>query len=258
MGPGGLKGDMGMNGADGSDGMKGIKGEEGLCDCSDGEQGPPGPQGPMGTKGEGGVDGAPGPEGQAGPQGGEGPMGFTGAPGPCSPAIQSAFSAATASSFPPPNRPVAFTMVLYNQGNFNPVMGIYRAPVNGTYVFSYNLAVKDKPLMVGLYHNFRPIVRTTVTSDPGVASQQVVLHLSRGDEVWLLVKDTATNGMIAAGENSSTFSGLTSRCTRPWLWMNSRALATCTTQRFTEASGMPTWGSTGSTGTEQRQTGHAS
>ncbi|XP_056452992.1 collagen alpha-1(X) chain-like [Gadus chalcogrammus] len=207
MGPGGLKGDLGMNGADGSDGMKGIKGEEGLCDCSDGEQGPPGPQGPNGTKGEGGVNGAPGPEGETGPQGSEGPMGYTGAPGPCSPAIQSAFSAALLTSYPPHLRPVSFPRVHHNQGNFNPIMGIYRAPVNGTYVFSYNLAVRGKPLMVGLYHNFRPIVRTRVTNNPGVASQQVVLHMSRADEVWLLVKDMASNGMIADNENSSTFAG---------------------------------------------------
>ena len=134
-------------------------------------------------------------------------MGFIGAPGPCTPAFQSGFSAALFSSYPPPNHPVAFPMVMFNQGNFNPAMGIYRAPVNGTYVFSYHLTVRERALKVGLFHNFRPIVRTTVTNFPGEASQQVVLHLTQGEQVWLLVRDEENNGMFADSESSSTFSG---------------------------------------------------
>ncbi|CAL8347521.1 unnamed protein product [Merluccius merluccius] len=206
-GPQGPKGDMGVPGVPGSDGGKGQQGEQGLCECADGEDGSPGVQGPRGLQGDPGPAGAPGAAGTPGEKGDMGDMGFQGPPGPCSPAIQSAFSAARTASFPRPEMPVPFRRVIFNrQQSFDPIMGIYTAPVNGTYVFSYFLTVMNKQLKVGLFHDFLPVVKTTAMTF-AMASQQVVLHMAAGSRVWLQVKDRDSNGMYAGEDSSSTFSG---------------------------------------------------
>lgn len=210
-GPRGQKGDPGVIGAPGVSGVPGQKGDqgpEGMCNCHDGAPGTQGPQGTKGDKGDTGTSGAQGSSGATGPKGNQGEMGMPGMPGPCSPAVQSAFSAALTASYPAPNRPVAFKRVIYNQNqNYNPENGVYTAPVNGTYVFSYNLQVSVRTLKVGLFHNFEPVIKTTTPIEMNTASQQVVLGLSQGDWVWVQVRDTTTNGMFTGTEASSTFSG---------------------------------------------------
>ncbi|XP_020512675.3 complement C1q and tumor necrosis factor-related protein 9-like [Labrus bergylta] len=204
----GNKGDMGTPGDPGLNGHKGDQGEQGVCNCTDGEHGSDGSPGEMGPKGEKGDTGARGVEGPIGPKGDEGMMGHMGPPGPCSPTIRSAFSASINESFPKQNEPVPFPDVFYNlQGNFDPIMGIYTAPINGTYVFSFNLAVYQRPLRVGLFHNFYPVVKSTDSAQQSTVSQTIVLHLTSMDKVWLQVKDGTTNGMYSSYESSSTFSG---------------------------------------------------
>ncbi|XP_004078869.1 collagen alpha-1(X) chain-like [Oryzias latipes] len=211
LGPKGLKGDkgdMGTPGVPGSNGIKGDQGDQGVCHCKDGLNGTDGLSGPKGSKGEKGDTGAQGIQGPIGNKGDQGNLGLMGPPGPCSPAIQSAFSASLNQSFPPANWPVYFPNILLNmQGHFNPSMSIYTAPVNGIYVFSFNFATAQKPLKVGLFRNFYPIVRTTEVSNLATASQTVVLHLTAGDMLWIQVRDSATNGMFTDAESSSTFSG---------------------------------------------------
>ncbi|KAM3616302.1 uncharacterized protein V6R79_015752 [Siganus canaliculatus] len=206
----GIKGDMGDGGppgAPGSMGKKGEPGSQGVCNCP----GFKGDQGPKGDKGDQGEAGEMGQKGERGPQGDKGEMGtmgLTGAPGPCMPSIRSAFSAGLGSSYPPPNAPVPFSNVLYNvPGNYNPGSGVYTAPINGTYVFSYHLTVHERVLKVGLFHNFAPVVKTTDPKVLGTTSHSVVLHLALGDRVWIQVKDQVTNGMYVGAEYSSTFSG---------------------------------------------------
>ncbi|XP_064157503.1 collagen alpha-1(X) chain [Anguilla rostrata] len=210
LGAKGQKGDtgeIGPVGQPGAGGQKGEQGVEGACNCQDGADGINGTQGPPGPKGGKGDTGLQGEKGETGEKGDMGLKGMMGMPGPCSPAIQSAFSAALATSYPAPNLPVPFTRIYYNVlGHFDPA-GIYTAPVNGTYVFSYHLVASNKVLKVGLFHNFVPIVKTTETTNLGTASQLVVLHLNRGDRVWLQVRDTQSNGMYTSSESSSTFSG---------------------------------------------------
>nr|XP_061811893.1 otolin-1-like [Nerophis lumbriciformis] len=192
----GLKGDAGAPGLPGGAGPKGETGPQGECDCADGAKGDRGQTGPPGQRGEPGDKGEPGY------------AGFPGLPGPCVPSVRSAFAAGLASSYPPPRMPVAFAEVLYNvQGSYDPATGIYAAPANGTYVFSYHLSVRGRVLKVGFFRNFRSVVKTTHPDASGTATHSLVLHLVRGDRVWLLVKDELSNGMYAGGEEASTFSG---------------------------------------------------
>ncbi|XP_042284281.1 inner ear-specific collagen-like [Thunnus maccoyii] len=204
----GDKGDLGMAGTPGMNGQKGDRGEQGLCNCRDGEDGTDGRPGERGPKGDKGDIGAQGIQGPIGLKGNQGIIGLMGPPGPCSSAIQSAFSVSLNESFPAPDWPVPFPNILTNQqGHFNPSMGIYTAPVNGTYIFSLHLAVSNRMLKVGLFHNFYPVIKTTEGTNQVTTSQTVVLHLSMGDQVWLQVKDSMTNGMFTDNESSSTFSG---------------------------------------------------
>ncbi|KAK1790742.1 hypothetical protein P4O66_014601, partial [Electrophorus voltai] len=207
----GQKGDMGEIGQPGGlgiPGTKGDQGEQGVCNCKDGAKGIPGQPGISGPKGEKGDTGPQGPVGMGGVKGVKGELGLTGIHGPCSPAIQSAFSAKLTNTYPAPDQPVPFTAVIYNiQFHYNPSSGVYRALVNGTYVFSYQLVAYSKPLKVGLFLNFIPVVKSTEIVTLETASQQVVLHLNMGDQVWLQVKDQNNNGMYTGTEYSSIFSG---------------------------------------------------
>lgn len=103
---------------------------------------------------------------------------------------------------------MVFSRVFSNaQQSYDPHLGIYTAPANGTYVFSYHLTVNERVLKVGLFHNYEPVVKSTAAGVPGTTSHSLVLPLARGDQVWLQVKDSLTNGMYAGPESSSTFSG---------------------------------------------------
>ncbi|XP_056329223.1 LOW QUALITY PROTEIN: complement C1q and tumor necrosis factor-related protein 9A [Danio aesculapii] len=211
LGPKGQKGDPGVAGGPGTPGDTGPKGDQGpqgLCNCHDGAPGAQGQKGDKGDKGDNGLTGAQGVNGTTGLKGAKGDMGLTGIPGPCSPTVQSAFSATITTSYPAPNRPVLFKRVIYNLNqNYSPDNGVYTAPINGTYVFSYNLQVSTRMLKVGLFRNFEAVVRTTTPVEMNTASQQVVMGLGQGDWVWLQVKDSTTNGIFTGTESSSTFSG---------------------------------------------------
>lgn len=207
----GQKGDLGNDGphgAPGLNGQKGDQGERGECHCRDGKDGGNGTFGIPGLKGSNGDTCHQGAAGVNGDKGQKGDLGVMGASGPCSSAIQSVFLAALSSKYSQPDLPVPFTNIFYNRGfNFDSFRGIYRAPLSGTYVINYHLVVFNKLLKVGLFHNFRPIIKSTGSIGLGTTSQQVVLHLIMGDEVWLQVRDVDSNGMYFNSESSSTFSG---------------------------------------------------
>uniref|UniRef100_A0A674PBR2 C1q domain-containing protein n=1 Tax=Takifugu rubripes TaxID=31033 RepID=A0A674PBR2_TAKRU len=169
QGVSGLTGARGLPGVQGLIGSKGLKGERG----DEGKPGIPGLNGQKGSQGEqGGCECTDGEDGADGAVGEKGAKGEDGNPG--------------------------------DQGLDGRV---YTAPVNGSYVFSFHLAVAGRVLKVGLFHNFSPSVRVTEGADQSTASHSVALHLTQGDRVWLQVKDATTNGMYTDGERSSTFSG---------------------------------------------------
>lgn len=210
-GPKGVEGDQGAEGEPGylgKRGQKGQQGDQGQCQCSDGAQGEDGTTGEKGAEGDTGDPGAHGLQGSTGLKGEKGEQGLAGPLGLCSPRIQSAFSACLNQSYPAQNQPVPFPKVLTNrQGHFAPLEGVYTAPVNGTYVFSFHLAVAARTLKVGLFRNYSPVAKATEGADKSTCSHSLTLQLHQGDQVWLQVKDELTNGIYTDSENSATFSG---------------------------------------------------
>ncbi|XP_072111781.1 uncharacterized protein [Mobula birostris] len=216
IGQPGLKGEPGSTGLKGDKGVEGVKGNQGnpgICDCEDGEKGERGnlgPIGPRGDKGDQGPMGEKGDTGEKGVKGEQGKEGEEGPPGPCGPTIQSAFSAGRSAEdgLPNPFFPIPFTVIFYNnQGHFNPGVGVYIAPVNGTYVFSYHLSILTNPVKLGLFKNRKLIIKTANRVTQDQASQTVIIHLVAGDKIWLQVKDSSFNGMHADQDTDSTFSG---------------------------------------------------
>ncbi|CAL9684571.1 unnamed protein product [Knipowitschia caucasica] len=204
----GASGVPGQPGVDGLPGGKGDQGPKGDCDCVDGQDGAPGPKGDQGPHGEQGDAGPKGEQGASGEKGDGGMMGMPGMPGPCMPKVKAAFSAALTQSFPAPDLPVPFPKIIYNlQNALIPSMGIFVAPINGTYVFSMTLTVAQRPLVVGIFRNFKSVLKTTDSSTLGTLAMTVTLHLQMGDGVWLQVKDNNNNGMTTGEDRSSLFSG---------------------------------------------------
>ncbi|XP_005995571.2 inner ear-specific collagen-like [Latimeria chalumnae] len=202
------KGDKGHAGPKGDKGHKGDQGEQPTCNCTKGEKGLKGETGSPGTQGLRGDIGPKGEQGVKGDKGFKGDEGETGPAGPCTPTLTSAFTVALRTSNPVPNLPLPFNRIISNDGGgFSPMTGTYTAPVNGTYVFSYNLAVGNKFVRVGLFKNFRPVIKTTDNDETDRISQLVILHLVAGDRLWLQVKDEDSNGIIVDADSHSTFSG---------------------------------------------------
>lgn len=210
-GPNGVEGDQGAEGESGylgKKGQKGQQGDQGQCQCSDGAQGKDGTTGEKGAEGDTGAPGAQGLQGSSGLKGEKGEQGLAGPRGLCSPTIQSAFSACLNQSYPAENQPVPFPHVLTNQqGHFAPLQGVYTAPVNGTYVFTFHLSVATRTLKIGLFRNYYPVAKVTEGADKSTCSYSHTLQLHQDDKVWLQVKDQLTNGIYTDRENSATFSG---------------------------------------------------
>ncbi|XP_027437825.2 otolin-1 [Zalophus californianus] len=199
----GSKGDPGTEGKGGPDGLPGAPGEPGVKGGK-GELGPPGLVGPAGPKGELGSKGVRGSIGK------KGSRGLKGSKGEAARVQQSAFSAALSKPFPPPDIPIKFDKVLYNdQGNYNPITGKFNCSIPGAYVFSYHVTVRGRPAHVSLvaWDRKRFKSRETLSAhEIDQASFLVILKLSAGDQVWLEVsKDW--NGVYVSPEDDSIFTG---------------------------------------------------
>ncbi|KAM6160546.1 otolin-1 [Erethizon dorsatum] len=199
----GSKGDTGIEGRRGPDGLPGAKGDPGLKG-EKGELGPPGLVGPGGPKGEHGTKGVRGPIGK------KGSRGFKGSKGEVAKVPQSAFSVALSKSFPPPNIPIKFDKVLYNdQGDYSPVTGKFNCSIPGTYVFSYHVTVRGRPAQISLMAQNKKQFKSRETlygQEIDQASLLLILKLNAGDQVWLEVsKDW--NGVYVSAEDDSIFTG---------------------------------------------------
>nr|XP_012302823.1 otolin-1 [Aotus nancymaae]XP_012302824.1 otolin-1 [Aotus nancymaae]XP_012302826.1 otolin-1 [Aotus nancymaae]XP_012302827.1 otolin-1 [Aotus nancymaae] len=199
----GSKGDSGMEGKSGQSGLPGAKGDPGVKG-EKGELGPPGLLGPTGAKGDTGSKGVRGPIGK------KGSRGFKGSKGEVARVPQSAFSAALSKPFPPPNIPIKFDKVLYNdQGSYSPVTGKFNCSIPGTYVFSYHVTVRGRPARISLVAQNKKQFKSRETlygQEIDQASLLIILKLSAGDQVWLEVsKDW--NGVYVSAEDDSIFTG---------------------------------------------------
>ncbi|XP_028601690.2 caprin-2 isoform X9 [Podarcis muralis] len=126
--------------------------------------------------------------------------------------VRAAFSASRTSNFTPGtlDQPITFDSLLHNLGEaFNIHLGRFSCPVNGTYVFLFNmlkLAV-NVPLYVNLMKNEEILVSAYANDgapDHETASNHAVLQLFQGDQIWLRLHRGAIYG---SSWKYSTFSG---------------------------------------------------
>ncbi|KAG8511497.1 Otolin-1 [Galemys pyrenaicus] len=199
----GIKGDVGTEGKRGPVGLSGAKGDPGIKG-EKGEFGPPGLVGPVGPKGELGSKGVRGSIGK------KGSRGLKGSKGEVARVSQSAFSVALSKPFPPPNLPIKFDKVFYNdQGSYSPVTGKFNCSIPGAYVFSYHVTVRSRPAKISLVAWNKKQFKSRETlygHETDQASLLIVLKLRAGDQVWLEVsKDW--NGVYVSAEDDSIFTG---------------------------------------------------
>ncbi|XP_060098416.1 otolin-1 [Heteronotia binoei] len=199
----GIKGDMGVEGMHGGDGPKGEKGDPGIR----GEKGDPGPTGMMGPPG---MKGFPGFKGTRGPPGKKGARGPKGSKGETSNTPRSAFSVGLSKPFPPPNIPIKFDKILYNdQESYNPLTGKFNCTIAGAYVFSYHMTIRGRPARISIVAQNKKMVKTRETlygQEIDQASFLTILKLNVGDQVWLEVTRD-WNGVYVSAEDDSIFSG---------------------------------------------------
>ena len=112
---------------------------------------------------------------------------------------------------------IQFDNVGVNEGNaFDSQQGIFKAPVEGTYVFSWSLQIKPhKSLETEIAVNDEAKGRLLASADmlwhtDGFGSQIVVLRLHKGDRVNVRIGGDffgrAIKGFLL-GQGSTTFSG---------------------------------------------------
>ncbi|KAG8452716.1 hypothetical protein GDO86_004490 [Hymenochirus boettgeri] len=187
-------------------------------ECSAGVPGIPGTNGQHGPAGRDGRDGEPGPKGEPGEPGERGPPGHPGKVGPpgipgpilSKPGEILAFHVGLDASSPPPNQPIQFKKVFYNEQNiYNTETGKLKAPVDGIYFLIYQISVYSKSVHLTLQHNDKIVQymkHETASFITKQASGSSILKLKRNDEVWLQTVDN-NNGLYSNDKNDSTFSG---------------------------------------------------
>uniref|UniRef100_A0A8B9VK87 C1q domain-containing protein n=1 Tax=Anas zonorhyncha TaxID=75864 RepID=A0A8B9VK87_9AVES len=191
-------------GSYGFPGLKGQKGSKGDT-CENGTKGDKGDRGDAGDPG-----GVAGSKGGRGAPGRKGSRGAKGARGDAAKLLRSAFSAGLSKPFPPPNVPIRFDKILYNdQEDYNPSTGKFNCSVPGAYVFAYHLTVRGRPARVSLVARSRKVAKARETlygQEIDQASFLTVLKLSAGDQVWLEVARD-WNGVYVSAEDDSVFTG---------------------------------------------------
>ncbi|XP_056877806.1 caprin-2 isoform X3 [Takifugu flavidus] len=131
---------------------------------------------------------------------------------PLSQSVRVAFTASRTANFAPSNldQPIVFDQLHSNLGDmYDSHIGRFTAPVNGTYVFIFNilkLAI-NVPLYINLMRNEEVIVSAYANDgapDHETASNHAILPLFQGDQMWLRLHRGAIYGSTW---KYSTFSG---------------------------------------------------
>ncbi|GAB1298971.1 Complement C1q and tumor necrosis factor-related protein 9 [Apodemus speciosus] len=220
----GPTGEQGLPGEAGPQGQKGEKGEVGPTG-PEGLMGSTGPLGPKGLPGPVGPIGKPGPRGEAGPMGPQGEPGVRGMRGwkgdrgekgkvgeaPIVPRSAFTVGLTVISKFPPPDAPIKFDKILYNELNhYNVATGKFTCHVAGVYYFTYHITVFSRNVQVSLVKNGVKVLHTKdgYMSSEDQASGGIVLELKLGDEVWMQVTGGERfNGLFADEDDDTTFTG---------------------------------------------------
>ncbi|XP_077980974.1 complement C1q-like protein 2 [Glandiceps talaboti] len=179
--------------------------------------GPIGPKGETGDRGERGFSGEPGFPGEHGRQGVVGPRGLKGDKGDIGRTVtpqKVAFSVARSTNFGPSQSVVtvpfqnAFTNI---GGHFNLGTGRFTCPVSGHYHININIHTRRNtgvgPFVI-LKKNGNEIVHIDECCDDDpydTASNTVIIHCNRGDELWLDL--VATRTFSATNGKQATFNG---------------------------------------------------
>ncbi|XP_064643436.1 C1q-related factor-like isoform X3 [Lineus longissimus] len=158
-----------------------------------------------------GPRGPPGSSGARGDKGDPGEPGLPGLPGKSAANTQKvAFFAGLKDNVGPIKKDVdvSFDKVMTNVGGaYDAKSGKFTAPVNGTYTFTVVVAAQGRQkAAVKLIRNNDMIATVWAESIPywASASNTAVLHLKKGDQVWLQVLQRAS---YLHGYMYSTFSG---------------------------------------------------
>lgn len=131
---------------------------------------------------------------------------------PLSQSVRVAFTASRTANFAPSNldQPIVFDQLHSNLGDmYDSHIGRFTSPVNGTYVFIFNilkLAI-NVPLYINLMRNEEVIVSAYANDgapDHETASNHAILPLFQGDQMWLRLHRGAIYGSTW---KYSTFSG---------------------------------------------------
>ncbi|XP_078690989.1 uncharacterized protein LOC144921652 [Branchiostoma floridae x Branchiostoma belcheri] len=185
----GYPGPMGPKGNQGYRGYKGEKGDPGV----DGRQGRPGIRGRPGRRGVPGVPGKPGDAGKPG-SASEAAAYLSGDQTLIRSRLKVAFSAVRTESYGPfiTDEPVPFDLILSNSGGFyNNRTGVFRAPVDGHYLFHFHLMSTNKAAttFVDLMKNHESQVGAAFYGPAyDMASNTAILHVLRGHEIWLRLR----------------------------------------------------------------------
>lgn len=131
---------------------------------------------------------------------------------PLSQRLHISFSASLTANFAPGNldQPIVFDHLHCNLGEmYNTHIGRFTCPINGTYVFNFNILklAANSPLFINLMCNEEVMASAYANDgapDHDTASNSAILTLFQGDQVWLRLHRGAVYGSTW---NYSTFSG---------------------------------------------------
>ncbi|XP_041349264.1 complement C1q tumor necrosis factor-related protein 3-like [Gigantopelta aegis] len=100
---------------------------------------------------------------------------------------------------------VIFDKVYLNDGNaYIAHSGMFHAPVSGLYIFTLHVLPSSSEMEFSIIKDGTPVAYMVSTSSGGTESIQTVIHLHKGQEVWIVKH---WGGDTLRGYQLTTFSG---------------------------------------------------